>query len=88
MTRTRAAVAFEASKPLRIVELDDRAPTSAGRFAAQIITLETANGPHAWDEGIRDDATLDAIGSVKSPKEAIAQPNGYTEPLLHKFRNA
>jgi acetyl-CoA C-acetyltransferase len=41
------------------------AATKAGRFTDEIIPIETAAGPHLQDEGIRHDATLESIGSVK-----------------------
>jgi acetyl-CoA C-acetyltransferase len=45
------------------------AATVAGRFASQIVPLETIDGPHLHDEGIRREATLEAIASVKLLKE-------------------
>jgi acetyl-CoA C-acetyltransferase len=45
------------------------AATAAGRFAGQIVVLEGADGKHDRDEGVRHDATLDAIGKVKLLKE-------------------
>jgi len=45
------------------------AATAAGRFAGQIVVLEGADGKHDRDEGVRHDATLDAIGQVKLLKE-------------------
>lgn len=45
------------------------AATRAKRFASQIVPLETENGLHVTDEGIRADATLEGIGSVKLLKE-------------------
>lgn len=45
------------------------AATQAKRFASQIVPLETENGLHVTDEGIRADATLEGIGSVKLLKE-------------------
>jgi acetyl-CoA C-acetyltransferase len=41
------------------------AATQAKRFASQIVPLKTENGLHVTDEGIRADATLEGIGSVK-----------------------
>ncbi len=48
------------------------AATAAGRFAGQIVALEGADGRHDRDEGIRHDATLEAIGQVKLLKEGGA----------------
>jgi len=45
------------------------AATLAGCFVGQIIPLDVANGQHTRDEGIRDDTTLEAIGSVKLLKD-------------------
>lgn len=45
------------------------AATQAKRFASQIVPLETENGLHVTDEGIRADATLEGIGSVKLLKD-------------------
>ena len=41
------------------------AATEAGRFTSQIVPLTVENGMHLKDEGIRPDATLESIGSVK-----------------------
>ncbi|MES2302049.1 MAG: acetyl-CoA C-acetyltransferase [Pseudomonadota bacterium] len=41
------------------------AATQAGAFAHEIVPLAVAGGLHTHDEGVRGDATLDAIGSVK-----------------------
>ncbi|MFM6829791.1 MAG: acetyl-CoA C-acyltransferase, partial [Novosphingobium sp.] len=41
------------------------AATQAGAFTREIVPLAVAGGLHMHDEGIRGDATLDAIGSVK-----------------------
>ncbi|HUD93551.1 acetyl-CoA C-acetyltransferase [Sphingobium sp.] len=46
------------------------AATQAKRFASQIVPLQTENGLHVADEGIRTDATLEGIGSVKLLKES------------------
>ncbi|MGK9066594.1 acetyl-CoA C-acetyltransferase [Stutzerimonas chloritidismutans] len=40
--------------------------TNTGAFSNEIIGLETNEGLHVIDEGIRFDATLEAIGSVKT----------------------
>ncbi|WP_311268165.1 acetyl-CoA C-acetyltransferase [Sphingobium sp. WCS2017Hpa-17] len=45
------------------------AATQAKRFASQIVPLKTENGLHVTDEGIRADATLEGIGSVKLLKD-------------------
>lgn len=45
------------------------AATQAKRFASQIVPLETETGLHVTDEGIRADATLEGIGSVKLLKD-------------------
>jgi len=45
------------------------AATDAGAFDAEIIAVEVDGEPHVRDEGIRYDATLDGIGSVKLLKE-------------------
>ncbi|GGY91883.1 acetyl-CoA C-acetyltransferase [Novosphingobium colocasiae] len=46
------------------------AATDAGRFDSQIVPLATVDGGlHTKDEGIRYDATLEGIGSVKLLKE-------------------
>lgn len=45
------------------------AATQAGAFAAEIVPLAVDGGTHTIDEGIRFDATLDGIGSVKLLKE-------------------
>jgi acetyl-CoA C-acetyltransferase len=45
------------------------AATQAKRFASQVVPLETENGLHVTDEGIRADATLEGIGSVKLLKD-------------------
>jgi acetyl-CoA C-acetyltransferase len=39
--------------------------TESGAFKAEIVPLAIEDGEHARDEGIRFDATLEAIGSVK-----------------------
>jgi acetyl-CoA C-acetyltransferase len=49
--------------------------TKAGRFAAEIVPVMTANGPHLEDEGIRYDATLESIASVK-----LLQEDGVISP--------
>ena len=41
------------------------AATEAGRFTSQIVPLTVESGVHLKDEGIRPDATLESIGSVK-----------------------
>jgi len=41
------------------------AATQAGAFDAEIVPLAVAGGLHTKDEGIRYDATLESIGSVK-----------------------
>jgi acetyl-CoA C-acetyltransferase len=53
------------------------AATHAGAFDAEILVLEGANGPHRHDEGVRHDATLEGIGSVKllAPSEVISAGN-------------
>jgi acetyl-CoA C-acetyltransferase len=43
--------------------------TEAGAFAAEIVPLAIAEGQHVRDEGIRFDATLEGIGSVKLLQE-------------------
>ena len=43
--------------------------TGAGAFEKELIPLGTANGLHTSDEGIRYDATLESIGSVRLLKE-------------------
>jgi acetyl-CoA C-acetyltransferase len=43
--------------------------TEAGAFKAEIVPLAIAEGQHVHDEGIRYDATLDGIGSVKLLEE-------------------
>src|SRR6201996_4306663 len=45
------------------------AATEAGTFAAEIVAVDVDGAPHVRDEGIRYDATLDGIGSVKLLKE-------------------
>lgn len=45
------------------------AATAAKRFATQIVPLAVEDGLHVRDEGIRHDATLEGIGSVKLLKE-------------------
>ena len=45
------------------------AATEAGHFAAEIVPVMTANGAHTRDEGIRFDATLESIASVKLLQE-------------------
>lgn len=45
------------------------AATQAGAFANEIVPLAVDGGLHATDEGIRYDATLEGIGSVKLLKE-------------------
>lgn len=45
------------------------AATRAGAFTAEILPLPGAEGMHRVDEGIRFDATLEAIGNVKLLKE-------------------
>jgi acetyl-CoA C-acetyltransferase len=42
-----------------------------GRFDAEIVPLAVEGGVHAHDEGIREDATLESISSVK-----LLQPDG------------
>ena len=42
-----------------------RAATEAGAFDDEIVPVETADGPHRVDEGIRFDASLDGISAVK-----------------------
>ncbi len=49
--------------------------TKAGRFAAEIVPVMSANGPHLEDEGIRYDATLESIASVK-----LLQEDGVISP--------
>ncbi|MBW0144505.1 acetyl-CoA C-acetyltransferase [Sphingomicrobium clamense] len=41
------------------------AATEEGAFEDEILPLETEAGPHTIDEGIRFDATIEGIGSVK-----------------------
>jgi acetyl-CoA C-acetyltransferase len=43
--------------------------TEAGAFKAEIVPLAIAEGQHVRDEGIRYDATLEGIGSVKLLEE-------------------
>ena len=45
------------------------AATSAGAFAREIVPLAVEGGWHTADEGVRADATLESIGSVKLLKE-------------------
>ena len=45
------------------------AATGAGAFAREIVTVAGTNGAHTKDEGIRYDATLESIGSVKLLRE-------------------
>ncbi len=45
------------------------AATQSGAFANEIVPLETAEGLHDKDEGIRHDATLEGIASVKLLQE-------------------
>lgn len=45
------------------------AATQAGAFEREIVSLATPDGPHLHDEGIRYDATLESIGSVKTLQE-------------------
>lgn len=47
------------------------AARNEGRFDAEIIPLDIDGGTHSRDEGIRDDATLETISSVK-----LLQPDG------------
>ena len=47
------------------------AARNEGRFDAEIIPLDIEGGTHSRDEGIRDDATLETISSVK-----LLQPDG------------
>ncbi len=47
------------------------AARNEGRFDAEIIPLHVDGGMHTRDEGIRDDATLESISSVK-----LLDPNG------------
>ena len=47
------------------------AARNEGRFDAEIIPLDIEGGTHFRDEGIRDDATLETISSVK-----LLQPDG------------
>ncbi|CAN5298710.1 acetyl-CoA C-acetyltransferase [soil metagenome] len=42
------------------------AAIAAGAFADEIIAVETEDGPHLVDEGVRADATLEGIGSVRT----------------------
>jgi acetyl-CoA C-acetyltransferase len=42
------------------------AAIKAGAFVAEIVPVNTANGVFAQDEGVRYDATLESIGSVKT----------------------
>lgn len=43
--------------------------TDSGAFKAEIVPVNTATGLHLEDEGIRRDATLESIGSVKTLAE-------------------
>ncbi len=43
--------------------------TESGAFADEVLPLAIAKGTHARDEGIRADATLEAIGQVKLLEE-------------------
>lgn len=45
------------------------AATEAGAFAAEIVPLAITGGTHTRDEGIRADASLEGIGSVKLLEE-------------------
>ncbi|MBZ9646098.1 MULTISPECIES: acetyl-CoA C-acetyltransferase [Sphingomonadaceae] len=45
------------------------AATEANRFVGQIVPLAVEGGVHVKDEGVRADATLEGIGSVKLLKE-------------------
>jgi acetyl-CoA C-acetyltransferase len=45
------------------------AATSAGAFDNEIVPLAVEGGSHTRDEGVRPDATLESIGSVKLLKE-------------------
>lgn len=45
------------------------AATQSGAFADEIVPLAVENGVHARDEGIRDDASLEAISAVKLLEE-------------------
>jgi acetyl-CoA C-acetyltransferase len=45
------------------------AATRAGAFSREIVPLKAGDGLHAADEGIRFDASLEAIGSVKLLQE-------------------
>ena len=45
------------------------AATDAGAFANEIVPVLVDGGPHVRDEGIRHDATLESIGSVKLLQE-------------------
>ncbi|BBF70017.1 acetyl-CoA C-acetyltransferase [Sphingomonas bisphenolicum] len=45
------------------------AATEADRFVGQIVPLAVEGGVHVKDEGVRADATLEGIGSVKLLKE-------------------
>ncbi|KQO57297.1 acetyl-CoA C-acetyltransferase [Sphingomonas sp. Leaf257] len=45
------------------------AATDAGSFANEIVPVLVDGGPHVRDEGIRYDATLESIGSVKLLQE-------------------
>ncbi len=56
------------------------AATRAGAFESEIVPLEIADGEggtalHVHDEGVRYDATLESIGSVK-----LLEPNGTISP--------
>lgn len=43
--------------------------TASGSFKTEIVAIEGPDGAHLRDEGIRDNATLEAIGSVKLLQE-------------------
>lgn len=45
------------------------AAAEAGAFDAEIVPVETLDGPHLRDEGVRADASLEGIASVKLLKE-------------------
>lgn len=49
--------------------------TNAGAFDREIVALDVDGAPHRVDEGIRHDATMESIGSVK-----LLKPDGVISP--------
>ena len=58
------------------------AATEAGAFAAEIVPVPVGDGDHVHDEGIRSDASLEAIGSVKPSARGRRDNRRQCEPDL------